>query len=200
MSGSQIPIDKMALESFVLDRGEEVKAVYPDARIVAMPMIPPTRDGAIALTTTRLLWIQRLGKSFRVFLDFPLEKVKGITVDYGRLHKTVSIVDEQTTYTFALRNVDEYDAECFRRIVYSMIADRKEEFRKEEKKAKVSIVMDFSSLKEYMNTGGLVLRTFKCPSCGASIGLPEGGETVKCSYCSTMVKAEDIFEKIQSLI
>jgi hypothetical protein len=190
----------MALESFILDRGEEVKVVYPNVRVVAMPMIPPSRNGAMALTTTRLLWIQRSGKSFRVFLDFPLEKVKGITIDYGRLHKTVSIIDEQVKYTFSLRDIDKYGAECFRRIVYSMISERQDELRKEEEAAKASDVMDFPSLHKYMKAGGLVLRAFKCPSCGASIGFPEDGETVECDQCNATVNAEDIFEKIQSLI
>jgi LSD1 subclass zinc finger protein len=193
-------MEEMALDSVALEKGEKVKELYPDVRIVTMPTITPFVYGAFVLTTRRLVWIQKLGKSFRVFLDFPLEKLKEITTNHGRFRKTVAIVDDKSTYTFTLVDVDEEKFESFPELIYSMIEERKEEIKKEEQKASRSVVMDFSTLKEYMKTGGLNLKSFKCPNCGALIQFPEGGETVECSSCSSTVKAEEIYEKVRSLI
>jgi hypothetical protein len=44
------------------------------------------------------------------------------------------------------------------------------------------VVLDFSSLKEYMEKGGLVL------------------QKTKCEYCGSTIYAQDIFEKVKSLI
>jgi LSD1 subclass zinc finger protein len=193
-------MEEMALDSVALEKGEKVKEFYPDVRIVAMPTITPFVYGALVLTTRRLIWVQKLGKSFNVFLDFPLERLKEITTNHGRFRKTATIVDDKSTYTFALVDLDEEKFESFHGLIYFMIEERKEEIRKEEQKASTGIVMDFSTLKEYMNIEGLNLKSFKCPNCGAPIQFPEGGETVECSSCSTVVKAEDIYEKVRALI
>jgi ribosomal protein S27AE len=61
-------------------------------------------------------------------------------------------------------------------------------------------VLDFSSLKDYMTKGGLVLQTTKCPECGAPMALPTTGNQTKCEHCGNIVYAQDIFEKVKSLI
>jgi hypothetical protein len=65
--------------------------------------------------------------------------------------------------------------------------------------ATVQVFHDFSSLKEVLSHGGLIMTAVKCPICNAVVNLPEKGKTVKCSYCGTPIKPSDIFEKIKAL-
>lgn len=67
-------------------------------------------------------------------------------------------------------------------------------------KTSVQIVLDFSSLKDEMTKGGIVMTTYKCPNCSALIDIPETGKFLVCSHCGTAIKPVDIFEKIKSLI
>jgi DNA-directed RNA polymerase subunit RPC12/RpoP len=66
--------------------------------------------------------------------------------------------------------------------------------------ANIQIVIDFSSLKDVMSKGGLVMTTYKCPNCNAMVKIPEAGKVLMCEYCGTPIKPVDIFEKIKSLI
>lgn len=61
-------------------------------------------------------------------------------------------------------------------------------------------VVDFSSIKEYLKNGGVVMQTFKCPGCGASLEFPDNVDTTICQYCGNKIKAVDLFEKIRTLI
>ena len=61
-------------------------------------------------------------------------------------------------------------------------------------------VIDFSSIKEYLKNGGVVMQTFKCPGCGASLEFPDNVDTTTCQYCGNKIKAVDLFEKIRNLI
>jgi len=66
--------------------------------------------------------------------------------------------------------------------------------------ARVQVNMDFSSLKDVMVRGGLVMTTYNCPNCGGMINIPETGQVLVCKYCGIQIKPVDIFEKIKSLI
>jgi hypothetical protein len=72
--------------------------------------------------------------------------------------------------------------------------------RMENEKECVQIIIDFSSLKEVMAKGGIVMTSYKCPECNCKLDVPEAGKVLVCSYCSTPIKPVDIFEKIKSLI
>ncbi len=61
-------------------------------------------------------------------------------------------------------------------------------------------VIDFSSIKEYLKNGGVVMQTFKCPGCGAALEFPDSVDTTTCQYCGNKIKAVDLFEKIRTLI
>lgn len=61
-------------------------------------------------------------------------------------------------------------------------------------------IIDFSSIKEYLKNGGVVMQTFKCPGCGASLEFPDKVDTTTCQYCGNKIKAVDLFEKIRTLI
>lgn len=67
-------------------------------------------------------------------------------------------------------------------------------------KGRVQIVLDFSSLKDVMSKGGLVMSTYKCPNCNGMVDIPEAGKVLVCKYCSTPIKPVDIFERIKSLM
>jgi hypothetical protein len=66
--------------------------------------------------------------------------------------------------------------------------------------ANVQIIIDFSSLKDVMSKGGLVMSTYKCPNCNGMVNIPEAGKVLVCQYCGTPIKPVDIFEKIKSLM
>jgi len=51
-----------------------------------------------------------------------------------------------------------------------------------------------------MKKGGLSLTTVKCPECKAPLKMPKGGTEIVCQYCNNTIYAQDIFEKIKSLI
>jgi hypothetical protein len=65
---------------------------------------------------------------------------------------------------------------------------------------RVQVVMDFSVLRDYLDKGGVVLKTYKCPGCGAATDIPQAGKSAKCSFCNTAFYAEDIFKKMKDLI
>lgn len=60
--------------------------------------------------------------------------------------------------------------------------------------------IDFSSIKDYLKNGGVVMQTFKCPGCGASLEFPDKDDSTTCQYCGNKIKAVDLFEKIKSLL
>lgn len=70
----------------------------------------------------------------------------------------------------------------------------------EKEKGSVQIILDFSSLKDVMSKGGLVMSTYKCPNCSGMVDIPEAGKVLVCKYCNTPIKPVDIFEKIKSLM
>jgi hypothetical protein len=64
----------------------------------------------------------------------------------------------------------------------------------------IQVVLDFSSLKDIMSKGGLIMSSYKCPNCSGMVDLPEAGKVLICKYCGSPIKPVDIFEKIKSLI
>jgi hypothetical protein len=74
------------------------------------------------------------------------------------------------------------------------------EIKKLNEKEKVQVVMDFSWLREYMDKGGVILKTYKCPGCGAGVDIPQAGKTAQCNFCSTPFYVEDVFKKVKDLI
>jgi len=67
-------------------------------------------------------------------------------------------------------------------------------------KASVQIILDFSSLKDVMSKGGIVMSAYNCPKCNGMVDIPENGKVLICKYCGTPIKPVDIFEKIKSLM
>jgi hypothetical protein len=70
----------------------------------------------------------------------------------------------------------------------------------EKKQARVQYILDFSFLKAQMEKGGITVSTVRCPSCHASLTLPESGTSARCSHCGANVVAADVFERMKGLI
>jgi ribosomal protein S27AE len=160
------------------------------------------KNGFLILTNQRLLFLEEhgvFGKSYHQVLAVPLMKVAGISMG-GMLSPFVSIADDAQTHVFHLSGVGKNEFESFRQLIAERCRRRKEEIEAERKKERVQVVLDFSALKDYMEKGGLTLQTTKCPECGGPVKLPTSGNQVKCEHCGSTVYAQDIFEKVKSLI
>lgn len=108
-----------------------------------------------------------------------------LLVLYGNNHKTA----------FSNRNLSSVIP-----LINSAITRRKMELSTQNEEKQTKVVLDFSSLKEVMSNGGIVMTTCKCPNCNSMVDIPEAGKILICKYCGTPIKPVDIFEKIRSLI
>jgi hypothetical protein len=100
-----------------------------------------------------------------------------------------------------LKNPYESDAEkCTSYITPKEYREKALSGEMNKDRANVQIILDFSSLKDVMSKGGLVMATYKCPHCNGMVEIPEAGKVLMCKYCGTPIKPVDIFEKIKQLI
>ncbi|MGA2308763.1 MAG: hypothetical protein ABSG57_04340 [Candidatus Bathyarchaeia archaeon] len=160
------------------------------------------KNGFLVLTNQRLLFLEEHGvfsKSYHQVLAIPLGKVSGISMG-GMLSPFVSIADDVGACMFHLWGIGKSQFEPFRQQIIDECRKRREEIETEKKKERVQVVLDFSALKDYMEKGGLILQKMKCPECGAPLTLPTVGNQTKCDHCGSMIYAQDIFEKVKSLI
>ncbi|ABL78774.1 TFIIB-type zinc ribbon-containing protein [Thermofilum pendens] len=86
-------------------------------------------------------------------------------------------------------------AQTWRDEITRLRAERVRSLEKREKPA-----VDFSSIRDILERGGVVVYTVKCPVCGAPLKLPETGRETKCSYCGATVYAEDVLGKLKELL
>ena len=163
------------------------------------------KKGILVLTNRKIVFLEErgfFGKSYHACLSIKLENIEGISMG-GFILKYVSISDKQNEYIFHLNRPPVATNEqfnSFKNLVYKQINLRKQELEKEKKKERIHIMLDFSFLKNYMERGGLILETVKCPECGAPVKLPEVGNYVVCEHCGNTIYAQDIFEKVKELI
>ncbi|MFZ7138232.1 MAG: hypothetical protein ACOWW1_07425 [archaeon] len=158
----------------------------------------------LVLTNHRLEYFGKdkiFGGTYEFLLDIPLESIKVLTTS-GRLVKSAKIkTDDDEFHTSPLEPEDkkipknEY-GEYFREKVLEQIKERKRELDAK----KMSLLIDFSFLKAFIEKGGLVLTTFRCPNCNAPIELPKGGAETKCNHCNSVVYAQDVFEKVKKML
>lgn len=160
------------------------------------------KRGVLVLTNQRLLFLEEhgiFGKSYHQIIAISLTKIQGISMG-GTFRPFVSIADEAQPHVFHLDGVGKDQFDPFRSLITKHAQRRIEEIEAEKKKERVQVVIDFSTLKEYMDKGGLVLQKTKCPECGAPIPIPASGNQIVCQHCGSTILAQDIFEKIKSLI
>lgn len=154
--------------------------------------------GALALTNQRLIWLRKrgvFGKSYHIMFEVPLQDISSIS-GTGRISKRITVSDPNGEYRFRIgATLDE-----FRNTVKRALTERKEALEEMRRKERAHVLIDFSSLSDYMKKGGLSLTTVKCPECGAPLKLPKNGTEILCTYCKNTIHAQDVFEKVKSLI
>lgn len=200
----------------VLEKGEAIltswtgnvetieKTVITKGRYIKRHKVVDAKErekGTLVLTNRRLLWVTKrgiFGKSYHITHEIPLENVKGVSSG-GTISKYISVKDSESEYRFHLSGMYGSIQE-FNPLVRTAMETRKKEIETEKRKARVHIMLDFSSLNDYMKQGGLVLQTIKCPVCSGPLKLPESGNQTTCEHCKNTVYAQDIFEKVKALI
>jgi len=126
------------------------------------------------------------------FTIIPLEDITGIKMDSdGDL-----LLNYRPYHTFRLL-LQQSDTWYFRTTLLEAMTKRKEKI---EDRITGANITDFSSIKEYLKNRGVVMETFKCPGCGASLEFPDKIDTTTCQNCGNKIKAVDLFEKIRTLI
>lgn len=157
------------------------------------------KKGFLILTNQRLLFTAKLGflaKEFGVVYGINLEEVMSVSPGrFGFNKKLVVLHKDGTHRDFVNPNILELIPE-----INKAIANRKQAIKAEKARERVQVVLDFTSLREVMSKGGLVMQTFKCPNCSGMLEIPESGKVLMCKYCGTPLKPIDIFEKIKSFI
>jgi hypothetical protein len=156
-------------------------------------------NGFLLVTNQRLLFVCKLGmlaKEYSIIYGTPLEKI--MIVSQGRFGFNDKLVILEVNNQH--RDFVHPRIQSLIPIINTAIAERKKQLLTEKQKEQVKIILDFSSLKDVMVKGGLVMSAYKCPNCSGMINLPEEGKVIMCQYCGTSIKPIDIFEKIKALI
>jgi hypothetical protein len=171
-------------------------------------------DGQLFLTALRLIWVQNGLFSFEI----PLEDISALTLAQIKVGNDkrvgVSLKSAKRNVDVLLRlwiwyhdKVKTVEAgthpNAFEKIRDTILGQqqiKRDDLQREKQKERVQLVFDFSSLRETLQQGGIVMTTFKCPQCSATQELPETGKVIVCRYCGTPIRPVDIFEKIKTLL
>lgn len=157
--------------------------------------------GKLFLTDKRIIFEHTSGiisKRAYVTLDLPLEGVHNITVE-GLAIKHLTVYAKKdfigtfpTKLDFSVAGPNLWHEK--------MTFALRTRLGKIDNREKLAALLDFGALKDFMTKGGLLLQTVKCPECGAPIRLPQSGNNTTCTHCGNTILAQDVFEKIKSLI
>lgn len=165
--------------------------------------------GTLVLSTRKLCWLAKRSEGFWkqvtsmiVVHEIPLEDIRGISGGTGdsshwRFVTKTSVVDGKRENVFLLCQAF---LEVFKPIVENAIMIRRKEIDEEKMKERLHVMLDFSFLKTYMEKGGIVMQVLKCPECGGTVEFPKSGNETKCSHCGKTIYAQDVFEKLKSLL
>jgi ribosomal protein S27AE len=160
--------------------------------------------GNLFLTNKRIIFEHQSGiftKRVYVTLDLPLEAVSSISVEGILSKKLVVYAKKGFVSDFPVRlDFSVKEPEQWQGRIRAAVGAKMQSIEAEKRKERVQIVLDFGALKEYMIRGGLTLQAIKCPECGAPMKLPDSGNQTKCEHCGNTILAQDIFEKIKSLV
>src|SRR5207245_1871462 len=168
--------------------------------------------GHLFLTSERLIWLQDGMFNFEI----PLEDLASFTPASAYQGSDASIIVVKS----AKRNVEGWlrlwlwygsvgnvevarDNRAFNRVrgmVFRQQQIKRERIQKEKQREHVQVVLDFSSIRDTLAKGGVVVTTFKCAQCSGPLDLPETGRQTTCRYCGAMIRPVDLFDKIKSLV
>lgn len=181
---------------------------------------PRQGEGALVLTDQKLIWLHRMVSvgedQYSVGPRISLEKITEISHGVNPI-SYVAVTSNEGLHVFGLfsqqgpypgfsgllqhrKYMTEDEFGAFQETVMKYRAERKFAILELQKKERVQIVLDFSFLKDYMEKGGMMVQKISCANCGASMHLPEKGNTVDCPYCKTTHRVEDIFERVKQVI
>lgn len=157
------------------------------------------RKGFVIVTNQRVLFACKMGffsSNYGVTYAVNLENIMSTSFGKFGFNDKLVILEKSGQLTEFIKP----KIQSLTPVITEAMSKRKEELQAQKKKERVHIVLDFTSLKDTMEKGGLIMSTFKCPNCRASLHLPDHGKVLICEYCNTPIKPIDIFEKIKSLI
>jgi hypothetical protein len=168
-------------------------------------------NGQLFLTNERLIWLQDGIFDFEI----PLEDLTSF-VSASRYQGS----GEACLVVRSRRNIEAWlklwlwfgqkdnievaqDNRAFNRVqgmIFGQQRKKRERIQREKQREHVQVVLDFSSIRETLSKGGVVMSSFKCPQCAGSLELPETGKQTTCKYCGASIKPIDIFEKIKNIV
>ena len=207
-----------------LDIGEELTWSWPGmswTRVPApiQPIIGQTsayqyerHSGQLFLTSDRVLWLQEGIFNFEVPLEDLTSFVSARTYQ-GSSESCIVVRSSRRNIEawlklwlwFGPRGSIEVatDNHAFARVqgmIFGQQRKKRERLQKEKQREHVQVVLDFSSIRETLSKGGVVMSSFKCPQCAGALELPEAGKQTNCKYCGASIKPIDIFEKIKNIV
>ncbi len=219
--GEEGSIPKEAMESIILAPGEEKRKAWKASYKYPPPLDAPNSltiggmSGFPLLTNRRVAFLASKGllsPKYFVALSIDLEDVLGVDCS-GPSHVHLSYKGSRTTAILSdfmelsgptdnvlMDRGPSIPSSEIKNILCQLIKNRLHEIEEEHHRTSTKIVLDFSFLKSMLEEGGIMVQSMKCPACGANIDLPKSGETVRCDYCGSNVRAIDLLERIRELI
>jgi DNA-directed RNA polymerase subunit RPC12/RpoP len=155
--------------------------------------------GYLIITNQRILFackMGRLAKDYAVTYGINLEDV--MSVSHGRFgfNDKLVILERQGSH----RDYIKPKIQALIPTINSAIRLRQEQVQREKQRERIHILLDFGSLKNVMDSGGIIMTTYNCPKCNGVLEIPQAGKVLFCSYCGTPVKPVDIFDRIKEFL
>ena len=150
------------------------------------------------VTNHRILFAGKTGslsKDYALSYGINLEDVMGVSHGKHGFNDKLVILEKNGHH----RDFIKPQIQTLIPTINKMMAKRIDELQALKDKERVQIMLDFTSLRDLLSKGGIVMTTFKCPNCGDMHNIPETGKILMCEHCGTPVKPVDIFERIKSL-
>ena len=194
---------------FILESGESVKSWYIGWRFFTSQLGADSKsEGSFILTNLRAVYIQERftpAAAHSGFIDgsfeLNLESIAGATLSSGAPNSMI-IYSGRAPFNIFLGATQSsgYPIDVLIVALLRLRFDRVAEIKKSKENERIQIVTDFSWLRDYMEKGGIMIKTYKCPGCGGAIDIPSNGKAGKCGFCGTTFYAEDVFKKVKDLI
>jgi len=155
--------------------------------------------GFLIVTNQRVLFACKLGfmaKDYGIMFGINLENIVSVSPGKFGFNDKLVILDKNGQH----RDFIKPKIHSLVPIINEAISERRNQLEAQKERERVQIVLDFSSLKDIMAKGGIVMSAYNCPKCNAMVDIPEAGKIMFCKYCGTPIKPVDIFDRIKSLL
>ena len=155
--------------------------------------------GFLVLTNQRIIFACKLGfmaSDYAITYGISLEDIMSISPGKFGLNDKLVVLERSGQH----RDFIQPKINIFIPLINTTISERRSQLEAKKDKERIQVVLDFSSLKEVMTKGGVVMSSANCPNCNAMVEIPESGKVLICKYCGAPIKPVDIFERIKSLL